>query len=123
MVLKITEAHATEETKRKLIEVIDENLDAFAENDDDLGKTDLVQHTIVTDGSPGIRLKARQIPYAAPGWADQELDRMEKLLIISIADAGLSPYAAPIVIVPKKDATWRMCVVYRGLNEQTIKDA
>ena len=88
-----------------------------------MGKTDLVEHTIVTDGSPAIRLKARQIPYAAREWADQELDRMERLGIISIADAGLCPYAAQIVIVPKKDSTWRMCVDYRGLNEQTVKDA
>ena len=93
MELKITEAHASEETKRKLIAVIDENLDAFAENDDDLGKTDLVEHRIITDGSPAIRLKARQIPYAAREWADQELDRMEKLGIISFADAGICPYA------------------------------
>ncbi|GJT08301.1 gypsy/ty3 retroelement polyprotein [Tanacetum coccineum] len=33
-----------------------------------------------------------------------------------------SPFAFPIVMVKKKNNTWRMCVDYRKLNNNTIKD-
>lgn len=50
-------------------------------------------------------------------------DQIQQILDAGLASPSNSCWALPIVMVCKKDQTYRFCVDYRALNERTIKDA
>ncbi|KAG8495472.1 hypothetical protein CXB51_013116 [Gossypium anomalum] len=56
-------------------------------------------------------------PYPLP----KQVYRVEILQAGKIRDSN-SSFASPIVMVKKKDGSWRLCVDYRQLNQHTIKD-
>jgi hypothetical protein len=49
-------------------------------------------------------------------------EHIKKLLEKGFIHPSSSPWGAPMIFVPKKDGTQRLCVDYRALNEVTIKN-
>ena len=47
---------------------------------------------------------------------------VEEMLEVGIIRPRQSYYSAPMVMVHKKEGSWRMCPNYRELNKITIKD-
>lgn len=64
-----------------------------------------------------------QRPYRYALYQKNEIDKMvQDMMKSGTIQPSSSPYASPVVLVKKKDGSWRLCVDYRGLNELTIKD-
>jgi hypothetical protein len=47
---------------------------------------------------------------------------LQELLNSGTLQPSSSPFASPALLVKKKDGTWRLCVDYRQLHSQTIKN-
>ena len=45
------------------------------------------------------------------------------MLDAGIVSPSSSPWSSPMVIVPKRDGTHRICIDYRKLNKALVKDS
>ena len=110
----------TVEQASMLRDLLTENSDLFANSPSDLGKTNVVEHTIDTGTAKPIKQAARRPPKTLAGKEDEIIQEQLKAGVIR---ESTSPWASPMVYVMKKDGTIRPCVDYRKLNENTLKDA
>ena len=94
--------------------------DHFAWEPSQLGRTNIIKHTIVTEGNKPIRKHWYRTSKSERDFIEKELVR---LLEEGLIEKATGPWAAPVVLVRKKNGKIRLCVDYRDLNSITIKDA
>ncbi|KAG1946736.1 hypothetical protein F2P79_013286 [Pimephales promelas] len=108
------------EQQTQLEAMIFKYADIFSANDYDYGRTDLVTHTIRTGDAQPIKQRA----YRTSPHMRAEIDRqVQQLLSHDVIEESCSPWASPVVLVKKKDGSYRFCIDFRKLNAVTVKDS
>lgn len=92
----------------------------FSAHEEDFGRTSVIKHCIPTGDVAPIRELFRPLP---PLLYQDVRKLLTGMLQNGIITQSSSSWAAPIVIVRKKDGSWRFCVNYKKLNSVTHKDA
>jgi len=77
-------------------------------------------HTIpLKEGAQPVNLR----PYRYSSLQKDMVEGMiSEMISAGTVQPSHSPFASPVVLVKKKDLTWRLCVDYRALNKLTIKN-
>ena len=108
------------EQKGKLKSLLNDYRSIFSKEPGDLGRTSLVKHHIDTGNNNPVRQGVRRVPIHKQHEIKEHLDSM---LNEGIIQPSCSPWAAPVILVPKKDGSTRFCIDYRRINAITKKDA
>lgn len=119
----ITEYAQEDKNKGEVPEVIQEVLHQYEEvfqEPKSLPPVREVDHRIPLEpSSKPVNVR----PYKYPYFQKNEMER----LVTEMLNAGIirdirSPFSSPVLLVKKKDGTWRFCVDYQALNNITVKD-
>ena len=77
-------------------------------------------HIYIKEGCKPVRQPQRRMNPALKGIVIEELQKLlDAGFIYPISD---SEWVSPLVLVPKKNGKWRICVDYRELKKATKKD-
>lgn len=98
-------------------QIIKDNIDVFAKNQDDIGMINNYEHHIeLTDNIP-VACRPFRTPHSKQKIIDAEIEKLKRCNIIR---DSCSPYSAPCLIVYKKSGSPRLCIDFRKLNQKIV---
>ena len=120
--VELQDAYITEAQQNAFKELCDEFKDIFSIDSSDIRKTPLLEMEIDTGNSPPITQKPYTLPLKHTTWVQKELEILE---IAGVIVRSVSPWASPIVIVPKRTAPGeppkrRLFVDYQAVNNLLV---
>ena len=104
-------SHLTPDEQANLTSLLMDFSGVFSHENIPMGHTSVVKHSIPTTASP-IRQPLRRIPQALKGAVSNEVHRM---LDHNIIRPSNSPWLSLVIMVWKKDGSWRFCFDYHKL--------
>ena len=117
---KLQPLQGTPQQNQAVLQLLSQYPNAVSMDDMDMGYTRAELHRLpLTDPTPQAQ-PYRPIP---PKDFQEVRNHIRDLLAKGIVVPSHSPYAAPVVVVRKKDGSIRLCVDYRRLNNKTTKDS
>ena len=119
-VLEKLPVDVTTEQRQQVINFLQEFDDMFLRGIFNMGRTTLVKHSIDTGDHRPVRQPLRRHPLALLDEIDHQID---ELIDNDFIESAASPWASNVVMVKKKDGSFRLCVDYKRLNSVTYKDS
>ena len=110
----LQDVKVTEEETKALRKLCEKYSDVFSENSGDIGRMSLIKMDIDTGENPPVCQRPYTLPLKHAEWVKKELNILEAAGIIV---RSVSPWASPIVVVPKRSVPGEppkrcMCVDY-----------
>ncbi|TYK11164.1 Transposon Ty3-G Gag-Pol polyprotein [Cucumis melo var. makuwa] len=117
--LKTSHKEEREETEEKLIPILNQFSDVF-EWPEKLPPRRSIEHQIhLKEGTNPVNVR----PYRYAYHQKEEMEKLvNEMLASGIIRSSASPYSSLVLLVKKRDGSWRFNVDYRALNNVTVSD-
>ncbi|KZS10308.1 Uncharacterized protein APZ42_025255 [Daphnia magna] len=108
----------TKEEKEETVSILSKLFIAL--NGEDLGYCSVVKHNVNSAYAPSTH----DLPYKS-AWKERAViqNQVEGMLRRGVMKPSDSLWSSPVILIKKKDGTWRFCVDYRKLNAVTVTDS
>ncbi|OMO97609.1 Zinc finger, CCHC-type [Corchorus capsularis] len=112
--------HLEKELPSNIVSLLSNYVDVFPEEiPSGLPPIRGIEHQI--DFIPGAQIPNKPAYRTNPKETKELEKQVGELLQKGFVHESLSPCVVPVLLVPKKDGTWRMCVDCRAINNITVK--
>jgi len=113
----------TSDQRQRVADLLSEYDDLFSRGTFDMGRTNLVEHTIDTGSNRPIRESLRRHPRAQLDDIDRQVDELLLFYRMTSLNRPQVRGLLNVVLVKRKDGSFRLCVDYRRLDPVSYKDS